>query len=329
MREPIIHTRYIYNILFIIEVILGAAIIFVTVLYQNILNAFMVSLEQKILMAKFFNTYVLGFQLIACYLCSLSMWRRLWCRRYTATLEILLGIWLFFCFLIIVSGIATTWSVLYSADSLVNTAELMLFQGIDLYYENPEWKLLWDQLQYNEQCCGVKSYKDWMSAKWMPKHKTCPAPTPISEKREIPKERKRRSLRGFEHYQNMYNPDRQYFESVYPRNYESFDEYPYKNRYHEYMRYGMATTQSFMDPGFDQNLRVKPIKKTSEVPMLNRNSNTNPTNNINPSNNINPTPEPEEQLRAYTTMMPQLSTTPSSTNLHGAQCTKNTTASTG
>uniref|UniRef100_A0A1A9UW27 Tetraspanin n=1 Tax=Glossina austeni TaxID=7395 RepID=A0A1A9UW27_GLOAU len=169
MREPLPKLRLVINFLLMLEVLLGIAIILVAACYQSILGSFMVQVDRKMLAAKFFNTYLLGFQLIASYICSVSMWRRVWKRRYSQTIEILLSVWLFFCFLIVLCGMGTVWSLVNSSDALENTAEIMLFYGIDLYYMMPEWKLLWDQLQYSQECCGVHGYEDWAHANWMPK----------------------------------------------------------------------------------------------------------------------------------------------------------------
>ncbi|XP_037883151.1 uncharacterized protein LOC119633606 [Glossina fuscipes] len=169
MREPLPKLRLVINFLLMLEVLLGIAIILVAAFYQCILGSFMVQVDRKMLAAKFFNTYLLGFQLIASYMCSVSMWRRVWKRRYSQTIEILLSVWLFFCFLIVLCGMGTVWSLVNSSDALENTAEIMLFYGIDLYYMMPEWKLLWDQLQYSQECCGVHGYEDWGHANWMPK----------------------------------------------------------------------------------------------------------------------------------------------------------------
>uniref|UniRef100_A0A1A9W450 Tetraspanin n=1 Tax=Glossina brevipalpis TaxID=37001 RepID=A0A1A9W450_9MUSC len=169
MREPLPKLRLVINFLLMLEVLLGIAIILVTAFYQSVLDSFMVQVDRKMLAAKFFNTYLLGFQLIASYLCSISMWRLVWRRRYSQTIEILLSVWLFFCFLIVLCGLGTIWSLVNSSDALENSAEIMLFYGIDLYYMMPEWKLLWDQLQYSHECCGVHGYQDWAHANWMPK----------------------------------------------------------------------------------------------------------------------------------------------------------------
>lgn len=167
MRESVPKIRLFINLLLTLQVCLGISLIAVTICYQHFLGTFLTDVESKILTTKFFNTYIFGFQLIAAYACSASMWHYIWHRRYSHNIQILLKVWLFFCFLMAICGCATIWSLLTCADSITESAEVILYKGIDIYYMNPEWKLLWDNLQYTKQCCGVNGYQDWMQASWM------------------------------------------------------------------------------------------------------------------------------------------------------------------
>ncbi|XP_073822543.1 tetraspanin 33B [Musca autumnalis] len=168
MREPFRHFRIIFNILLILEIKLGIAIITVAVAYQNVLGSFTPD-EKRSLNSTFVNLYIMGFQLIATYLCSLSMWRTIWTKKYSRSIQLLLVVWSMFCFIIIIGGCATIWCLLDIPDILTTNVSMMLFHGIEVYYTSPAWKFLWDELQYNNECCGVNGYDDWMRAKWMPK----------------------------------------------------------------------------------------------------------------------------------------------------------------
>ncbi|XP_067625283.1 uncharacterized protein Tsp33B [Eurosta solidaginis] len=172
MQEPFGRARVYLTMLLLSEVFLGLAIIIVTAVYQRILGAYMADVERKMLGGQFFNTYILGFQLIVVYACSIAMWASLWSRRCSPNINLLLNLWMFFCFVVVFCGFGTIWSLITCADALENTAEMSLLKGIDLYYTCPEWKLLWDGLQYHKECCGVHSYKDWMKASWMPAEAT-------------------------------------------------------------------------------------------------------------------------------------------------------------
>lgn len=167
MFETIPKIRIFINLLLTIEICLGLAIIAVTWYHQRLLSAFLTETEAIMLSSKFFNAYILGFQLVASFLCALSMWANIWPRRYSENLQLLLSVWLVYCFLIVACGAATIWTLLASAGNLSEEAEIVLLRGIDNYYIKPEWKFLWDKLQYTKECCGVNNYQDWMQASWM------------------------------------------------------------------------------------------------------------------------------------------------------------------
>ncbi|XP_037950549.1 uncharacterized protein LOC119681435 [Teleopsis dalmanni] len=168
MREPFCRARVYVTTILIAEVLLGILIVALTLIYHRILGGYLGEKECKLLTGQLFNTYLLGTQLIITYFFSIFMWRRLWKRKYTPNVELLLHLWIFFTFLIVFCGFGSIYSLFSCADSLENLAETSLLKGIDLYYTCPEWKLMWDSLQYYKECCGVHSYKDWMKASWMP-----------------------------------------------------------------------------------------------------------------------------------------------------------------
>ncbi|KAM7352135.1 tetraspanin 33B [Cochliomyia hominivorax] len=167
MFEAIPKIRIFINFLLIVQICLGIAIIAFAWFHQKLLATFLTETEQTMLSSKFFNAYILGFQLSVSFLCALIMWSNIWTRRYSENIELLLRVWLIFCFLIVICGGAIIWSLYNSADTLAEGAEIILLKGIDNYYMNPEWKLLWDKLQYTKECCGVHNYMDWMHAEWI------------------------------------------------------------------------------------------------------------------------------------------------------------------
>lgn len=167
MYETIPKIRLLINLLIILKVCIGVALIGACAYYEKVLGIFLTETENNMLSAKFFNIYILGLQLIVLYTCSLSMWSTLWPRRYSENIHLLLNVWLMFCCLIVICSCFSLWSLAVSGNALTEGIEMVLLRGIDIYYVNPEWKFLWDQLQYTKECCGVHSYRDWMHASWM------------------------------------------------------------------------------------------------------------------------------------------------------------------
>ncbi|XP_068141715.1 uncharacterized protein Tsp33B isoform X1 [Drosophila tropicalis] len=169
MRQPFRKASVYIALLLIVEALIGLLIVVVTAVYHTILAAYLTDTESRLLYGYFFSIYIFGVQLMVTFLCSLSMWNRLWMRRCTPNIRLLLTIWLFYSCVIITSGFATMWNLYRSVCVLENAAETSLTRGIDMYYTCPEWKLAWDSLQLHKECCGVHSYKDWMYADWMPR----------------------------------------------------------------------------------------------------------------------------------------------------------------
>ncbi|XP_033248910.1 tetraspanin-15 [Drosophila miranda] len=168
MRQPFRNASIYIILLLVIEAVIGVLLITVTAYYHLALTGYLSEIECRMVHGYLLNIYIFGAQLILTFLCSLSMWRRLWKRRSTPNIQLLLSIWLFYSCIIVGSGLATVWNVYRSAEVFENGAETSLIRGIDMYYSCPEWKLLWDGLQLRKECCGVHSYKDWMNADWMP-----------------------------------------------------------------------------------------------------------------------------------------------------------------
>ncbi|KAH8410452.1 hypothetical protein KR215_007191 [Drosophila sulfurigaster] len=172
MRQPLRKASVYIALLLIFEAVTGLLIIIVTAIYQWILADYLDDIENNLLFSYLFNIYIFGAQLVVSFLCSISLWNRLWKRRCTPNVRLMISVWLFYCCIIISSGFGTLWNVYYNIDVLENAAETSLFRGIDEYYSNPEWKLLWDGLQLRRQCCGVHNYRDWMKAEWMPRQES-------------------------------------------------------------------------------------------------------------------------------------------------------------
>ncbi|XP_075153974.1 tetraspanin 33B [Haematobia irritans] len=167
MRKPFRKLRLILVALLTLEIALGIVLIIVAAIYQGLLSSFIIQTESGIISSRFVHVYIMGFQLIALYLGSLPMWKSIWVRRFSRSIQILLNIWMFVCFLIVISGCVAIWSFVKSSKVLSDNVAMMLLHGIEVYYTKPEWKFLWDQLQYGRECCGVNRYSDWMRASWM------------------------------------------------------------------------------------------------------------------------------------------------------------------
>lgn len=42
--------------------------------------------------------------------------------------------------------------------------------GMNKYLKDEVWKISIDEIQYNMQCCGAHSYKEWHETPWLDKY---------------------------------------------------------------------------------------------------------------------------------------------------------------
>ncbi|KAH8333963.1 hypothetical protein KR059_004809 [Drosophila kikkawai] len=169
MQQPFRRVNIYVTLLLITEALIGVLMLAVTTYYHKLFTGYLSQIECRLVYGYLFGVYMFGAQLAVIFLCSILMWRRLWKRRCTPNVRLLLDVWLFYSCVIIAAGFGCVWIIYRGVDVLENAAETSLIRGIDMYYSCPEWKLLWDSLQWDKQCCGVHSYKDWANADWMPR----------------------------------------------------------------------------------------------------------------------------------------------------------------
>nr|ABY55466.1 Tsp33B [Drosophila mauritiana] len=169
MRQPFRRASIYLHLLLITEAVIGLLILVVTAYYHTVLSGYLSEIECRLVYGYLFGIYVFGAQVVVTFLCSIAMWRRIWRRRCTPNIRLLLSVWAFYSCVIIASGFGCIWNLYRGVDVLENAADTSLTRGIDMYYSCPEWKLLWDGLQWHKECCGVHGYKDWMNAEWMPR----------------------------------------------------------------------------------------------------------------------------------------------------------------
>ncbi|KAH8271037.1 hypothetical protein KR018_001645 [Drosophila ironensis] len=169
MRQPFHRAPIYVYLLLISEAAIGLMILVVTAYYHLLLNGYLAEIEKRLVYGYVFGAYSYAIQLMVSFLGSISMWRRLWPRRCTPNVQLIFTIWLFYSCIIVASGFGSMWNLYRGVPVVHSAAETSLLRGIDYYYACPEWKILWDGLQWNRECCGVNDYRDWMNAEWMPR----------------------------------------------------------------------------------------------------------------------------------------------------------------
>lgn len=159
--------KYIVNlsttILLIIQIICGFIVILLGEYFKNLLKRILSDVEHFEIFTIILFIELSGIYLITLYLCGIIIIKITKFSRYTTHLIGLLRLWL------IVSVQAGTGSLIVALicnntlHQLENTLEMTFVNSIKCYYSDANWKLIWDELQYNVQCCGVYGYTDWLN----------------------------------------------------------------------------------------------------------------------------------------------------------------------
>lgn len=152
--------------LVLIQILIGLMVIITSEYYKNLLGRYVPEIEQNEISIKLFLFELFGCNVFLSYIGGMPLLRRL-SDSYTNHLSSLLKLWQFFIFTASLNGIFGGYMISESRKFLKKTVETTLFSGIEVYYTDPEWRLIWDGFQYNEQCCGVVDFRDWQSLSWM------------------------------------------------------------------------------------------------------------------------------------------------------------------
>lgn len=127
-------------------------------LIQHILDAAQSQTYMLLLLAQVFT-----FQLLVLNYSSIAVAGK--CNRdiFTPHLAFLLKLWVIFGLGCNCQGLFFSFILSKTSVTLPQRIEYELLSGLEEYYSNAEWRLIWDNMQYHENCCGVYDYKDWKS----------------------------------------------------------------------------------------------------------------------------------------------------------------------
>lgn len=125
-------------------------------LIQHILHA---DQSQSYMILLLAQSYAL--QLLVLYYCAIPVASKCNQDFYTPHLAQLLKLWIIIGFTCCLQGLFFAFILHRTSNDLSSNLEYNLLSGLEEYYSNPEWRLIWDKMQYHERCCGVFDYSDW------------------------------------------------------------------------------------------------------------------------------------------------------------------------
>lgn len=148
-------------ILIVLQICIGLAVLLTGQYYKLVLGRYLPAEEQSEIHLKLCLVQLHAVHIIVSYCCGIPITRR--CRADTKSLKTLLNVWSICVLIVSFDGGFMHWMWRETSQNLERTVEQALHKGLQSYYADAEWRLLWDGFQYNEQCCGVGGFRDWQS----------------------------------------------------------------------------------------------------------------------------------------------------------------------
>ncbi|XP_055916833.1 uncharacterized protein LOC129949413 [Eupeodes corollae] len=174
MRDKLSYSQCCVTILMSLEILVGLILLCVTTYFHYVFKTYIPKSERQFLFSQITSIYILDFEIFVCFFLGLALWHQC-CKNDTITHHSkLLLLWKSFSSMVVVCGSVTIWFQYNNIESLQIAYASSLFQGIDLYFTEPEWKILWDEIQIRNECCGVLGFKDWQEAVWISQQDDCP-----------------------------------------------------------------------------------------------------------------------------------------------------------
>jgi len=148
--------------LYILEILLGIAIAALCEYIEYFVGNHIFQIDNHEIMKVFLIVQMFGLHVSFYFCCGVPLvW--IFSDVYTLHMAFLLKLWLVLSIETACSGVFIAWLFNDTTRNLVRHFETSLIDGIKLYVDDPQWMLIWDDLQYGHKCCGVHSYADWLN----------------------------------------------------------------------------------------------------------------------------------------------------------------------
>lgn len=161
---PTVHPYFPYKfllLLILLAILCGVTLISSGEYFKIILSKYILQVSHSQAYNIMLLTQLYSFQVIILFLFGFPIAVKALRDIYTVHLVFLMRMWLLLGLTIVVEGVLVAIVLLKSSMEFTEFLELELFKGMDSYYSNPEWRFIWDSVQYRQQCCGVYNFQDW------------------------------------------------------------------------------------------------------------------------------------------------------------------------
>ena len=164
---------WIYNLLFIlisVQIFLGMFVTLAAEYYKYSFGQYIPPGDQNDIDFKFTLIQIYGIHSMLGHISAFPLFKKY--RKQTnhfvsGVIVVMIKIWNLFVLTVLLDGFIVAWLIKKSCTEIHKSVEQILFRGMESYYSDSMWRLLWDSFQVNEQCCGVSDYRDWQSLAWL------------------------------------------------------------------------------------------------------------------------------------------------------------------
>lgn len=150
-------------LLSLIQIIIALGMLFAEEYLKYLLIHHILNADQSQTYIIILLTQAFTLQLMILYYSSISVASKCNQDLYTTHLAFLLKLWVAVGFGFSFQGLCFALILAKTSVTLPESIEYELLSGLEEYYSNAEWRLIWDNMQYHEKCCGVFNYNDWKS----------------------------------------------------------------------------------------------------------------------------------------------------------------------
>lgn len=157
---------YFLHILISLQIFFGAIILIICESIKYSLLNYLHAIQQNQLTIILFIVEMFGLHLIIFHICGIPLAKKCARESFTEHLSLLIKFWNAVVLVTSIEGIISSVVCSKSMHYVHESIESSLYMGLDAYLSDTSWRLLWDYLQINLQCCGIRSYKDWIAVSW-------------------------------------------------------------------------------------------------------------------------------------------------------------------
>lgn len=148
-------------VLLIIEIVVGLSISTICEYVNGLVQSRIFMFDKHGVLSVVFIVKLFGFHVSFYFLCGIPI-VLLFNEVYTHHLGFLLKVWMLMTVETAVGSLFINWCFTEAMKNIIENFQESLEKGIKLYPQDPNWVLVWDDLQYHLECCGIHDHTDWM-----------------------------------------------------------------------------------------------------------------------------------------------------------------------